>query len=171
MKLVVGLGNPGKEYDHTRHNVGFRILDALCSDWVTMPKCSSLICKTEDIIYAKPQTFMNLSGKAVQELIQFYKIEMADMLVVYDDKDLPFGKLRLRTEGSSAGHNGMNSIIGMLGTQEFSRLRIGVAPADPEVSMHDTADYVLANFTAEEETNVQPIIDEARKTIESFIHN
>jgi PTH1 family peptidyl-tRNA hydrolase len=90
MKLVVGLGNPGKQYIQTRHNIGFRILDTLCPEWQLMTKTSALICKQDDVIYAKPQTFMNLSGASVFALVQYYEIELQDMLVVYDCKDIPF---------------------------------------------------------------------------------
>ncbi|MFA5994909.1 MAG: aminoacyl-tRNA hydrolase [Patescibacteria group bacterium] len=159
MKLIVGLGNPGKQYEKTRHNIGFRVLDEICDNWTLQKSCQALICKNDTIIYAKPQTFMNLSGLAVKKLWQFYKIEIKDILVVYDDKDLPFGKLRFRTKGSSGGHNGMNSIIAELGTSEFPRLRIGIAPTDSQTIIHDTADYVLAKFSKEEEKLLPEIIN------------
>lgn len=169
MKLIVGLGNPGKEYECTRHNVGFRVLDSMCSEWSAMTKCSALVGKSGKTLYAKPQTFMNLSGQAMQALLHYYKIDLADLLVVYDDKDLPFGTLRLRDAGSSAGHNGMNSIIETLGTEQFSRLRIGIAPTDDRAVIHDTADFVLTNFTTEEEKKLPDIIDQAKQIIQSFV--
>lgn len=165
MRLVVGLGNPGKKYMHTRHNVGFRVLDNLATDWQLMAKYSALIHKSGDTIYAKPQTFMNLSGAAVQALMTYYKIPIEDLIVVYDDKDLPLGTVRERDTGSSAGHNGMNSIIGVLGTQDIARIKIGVAPTDPETIIHDTADYVLSNFTADEEQALPEIIEQAVQAI------
>lgn len=166
MKLVVGLGNPGKQYTYTRHNIGFRILDSIVSDWQLMPKASALICKQGDVIYAKPQTFMNLSGASVLALIQYYKIDPLNMLVIYDDKDIPFGTLRFRATGSSGGHNGMNSIIPSLGTQEFPRLRFGIATE--EMEKYDTADFVLAKFTKEEEKQLPEIIEQAVEEIEKF---
>ncbi len=167
MKLVVGLGNPGKQYTHTRHNIGFRILDNMCSDWQLMAKASALICKQGDVIYAKPQTFMNLSGASVLALIQYYKIELPDMVVIYDDKDIPFETLRFRAMGSSGGHNGMNSIIASLGTKDFPRLRVGVATE--EMEKYDTADFVLAKFTKEEEQALPDIIKQAVEEIEKFV--
>ncbi|MDP3970159.1 MAG: aminoacyl-tRNA hydrolase [bacterium] len=170
MKLIIGLGNPGEKHAKTRHNIGFRVLDSICDDYSLMAKCSALICKQEDVLYAKPQTFMNLSGVAVIALIQYYKIDLADILVVYDDKDIKFGDVRFREQGSSAGHNGMNSIIGVLGTNEFSRVRIGVAPTDEEAVIHNTADYVLSNFSKDEEAVLSDIIIEAKQSIIEFVN-
>lgn len=167
MKLIVGLGNPGPQYTHTRHNIGFRVLDSMCSEWQLMTKTSALTCKVGDVMYAKPQTFMNLSGASVLALVQYYKIDLHNILVIYDDKDLPFGTLRFRTSGSSGGHNGMNSIIPSLGTQEFSRLRIGVA--NEEMEKYDTADFVLAKFTKEEEKGLPDIIKQAVEEVEKFV--
>lgn len=167
MKLVVGLGNPGKQYTYTRHNIGFRILDSIVSDWQLMPKASALICKQDDVLYAKPQTFMNLSGASVLALIQYYKIDLTDMVVIYDDKDISFGTLRFRSAGSSGGHNGMNSIIGSLGVQDFPRLRIGVATEAME--KYDTADFVLAKFTKEEEKQLPEIIKQAVEEIKKHV--
>lgn len=166
MKLIVGLGNPGNQYIYTRHNIGFRILDSICSDWQLMPKASASICKQGDVIYAKPQTFMNLSGASVLALMQYYKIDPLNMVVIYDDKDIPFGTLRFRSAGSSGGHNGMNSIIGSLGAQDFPRLRIGVAAEAME--KYDTADFVLAKFTKEEEKQLPEIMKQAVEEIKKF---
>ncbi len=136
MKLIVGLGNPGIEYQFTPHNLGFLTVDRIASDHdveVGNRQCRALTARTvigqEQVVLAKPETFMNLSGVAVRELVE--KIEIrpeADLIVIYDELDLPMGAIRIRERGSSAGHNGMKSIIGALGTQEFLRIRIGIAP-------------------------------------------
>ena len=151
MKLVVGLGNPGKQYQKTRHNVGFRVLDALENK-----------LKAEDqrlkAILLKPQTFMNLSGQEVAKKANFYKIKSEDMAVIYDELDLPFSEIRVRKSGSSAGHKGVESIINSLGTENFTRIRIGIG-RPPE--NFRTEDYVLENFTKEEEPVIQKAVDEA----------
>ena len=136
MKLIVGLGNPGIEYQFTPHNLGFLAIDRIANDQgveVRNRQCRALTARTkigdEQAILAKPETFMNLSGVAVAELVGKLEIRPeADLIVIYDELDLPFGTLRIRERGSSAGHNGMKSIIGALGTQEFLRIRIGIAP-------------------------------------------
>ena len=136
MKLIVGLGNPGIEYQFTPHNLGFLAIDRIADDQgveVRNRQCRALTARTkigdEQAILAKPETFMNLSGVAVAELVEKLEIRPeADLIVIYDELDLPFGTLRIRERGSSAGHNGMKSIIGALGTQEFLRIRIGIAP-------------------------------------------
>lgn len=136
MKLIVGLGNPGIEYQFTPHNLGFLAIDRIADDQgveVRNRQCRALTARTkigdEQAILAKPETFMNLSGVAVAELVQKLEIRPeTDLIVIYDELDLPFGTLRIRERGSSAGHNGMKSIIGALGTQEFLRIRIGIAP-------------------------------------------
>ena len=138
LKLIVGLGNPGPEYSDTRHNVGFWVADELAKrHQAKFRQSARWQARTAriagdgagdhgDVLLAEPMTFMNLSGRAVRELVTFYKIEIADMLVMVDDADLPLGKLRIRMGGSAGGHNGLKSIIQELGTQQFSRLRIGV---------------------------------------------
>ncbi len=133
MKLVVGLGNPGSEYERTRHNVGFRVVDKLASKhgwkWSERRSRAALASGTlglEKVVLAKPLTFMNLSGQAVSELVHWYKIQPEDVLVVYDELDLPIGKVRLRAKGSAAGHNGLRDIIHHLHTTDFPRLRIGI---------------------------------------------
>jgi len=149
MKLIVGLGNPGKQYEKTRHNVGFMVLDALFKAFNLKPQTkfkgefAQVILKGETILLLKPQTFMNLSGESVHLVKDFYKIEDQDILVIYDDLDLPVGKLRLREKGSSGGHNGIKSIIHHLHHQDFKRLRIGI----DKDNFIPTADYVLGKFT------------------------
>jgi len=136
VKLIVGLGNPGIEYQFTPHNLGFLTIDRLADELKVKVKnrqCRALTAKAvigkEEVVLAKPETFMNLSGMAVRELIEKLEISPeADLIVIYDELDLPMGTIRIRERGSSAGHNGMKSIIGALGTQEFLRVRIGIAP-------------------------------------------
>jgi PTH1 family peptidyl-tRNA hydrolase len=135
VKLIVGLGNPGIEYQFTPHNLGFLAVDRIASDRgveVRNRQCRSLTARTtigsEEILLIKPETFMNLSGLAVRELLDEYELTESDLIVIYDELDLPLGTIRIRKRGSSAGHNGMNSIIGALETQEFVRIRIGIAP-------------------------------------------
>ena len=161
MKLVVGLGNPGARYEGTRHNVGFAAVDILAARhgvrWEAAPRGAEALVgrwRSADVVLAKPLTFMNLSGAAIVALLQFYKIELADMLVIVDEVQLETGRIRLRPEGSAGGHNGLKSIIASLGTGNFPRLRIGVGRGDMR---RDLADHVLAKFDADE----RPIIDEA----------
>ncbi len=133
MKLIVGLGNPGSEYEHTRHNVGFRVVDKFASKqgwkWSERRNRAVLASGTlglEKVVLAKPLTFMNLSGQAVSELVRWYKIQPEDVLIVYDELDLPVGKVRLKAKGRAAGHNGLRDIIHYLHTTDFPRLRIGI---------------------------------------------
>jgi PTH1 family peptidyl-tRNA hydrolase len=160
MKVVVGLGNPGKQYHGTRHNVGFAVIDGLAAS----PTCgrfqsrfsaqvAELMEGSEKVLLVKPETFMNLSGRAVREVMDFYKVELADLLVVCDDVNLPLGKLRVRRKGSAGGHNGLKDIQNHLGTQDYARLRIGVDAAGEG----ELVDHVLGRFRPSE----RPIIDEA----------
>jgi PTH1 family peptidyl-tRNA hydrolase len=136
VKLIVGLGNPGIEYQFTPHNLGFLAVDRIADDRnveIRNRQCRALTARTrignEEVLLAKPETFMNLSGLAVQELLNEYELRPeTDLIVIYDELDLPMGTIRIRKRGSSAGHNGMKSIIGALGTQEFVRIRLGIAP-------------------------------------------
>lgn len=155
MKLVVGLGNPGKQYERTRHNVGFRVIDAMS--------------KPVDVIYLKPPTFMNNSGAAVQAALRYYKIGLPDVLVVFDDKDLPLGTIRFRTKGSSGGHNGVQSIIDHLGSNQFARLKVGIAPTDPAGVISDTTDYVLAKFSKAEEKQLPEIIERVVEKVKEWV--
>ena len=174
MKLVVGLGNPGTEYRDTRHNVGFMVADALVDRWrVTdqwREKFEALQIKTvvggEQVILAKPVTFMNLSGQAVAGLAGFYKIEPADIFVVTDDVALPLGRLRARREGGAGGHNGLKSIIQSLATQAFPRMRVGVGRGD---SQRDLSDHVLGRFGADERDTVSAAVLRAADATEMFL--
>ena len=155
MYIIVGLGNPGREYAHTRHNVGFDTIDILADRYgidVTARKHKALVGKGmiegAKVILAKPQTYMNLSGESVRELLDFYKIdETQELIVIYDDISLDPGQLRIRLKGSAGGHNGIKSIISHLGGQEFPRIRIGVGE---KPAGYDLADYVLGHFPKEE---------------------
>jgi PTH1 family peptidyl-tRNA hydrolase len=160
MKLVVGLGNPGKRYDGTRHNVGFEVIDRLAEGPDVGGFQSRIAAQVaewrdggEKVLLLKPETFMNLSGRAVREAVDFYQVELAGVLIVCDDFNLPLGKLRFRARGTHGGHNGLRDIQGHLGTTEYSRLRIGVG-APPE---EQAVDYVLGRFRPSE----KPVIEEA----------
>jgi len=164
MKLICGLGNPGKKYDGTRHNIGFMLLDSLAEEDFS-EKWNALISEStlngEKVILIKPTTFMNLSGRAVAKFANFYKIEAKDILITYDDVDLPLGQVRYREKGGAGTHNGMKSIIQELGTQDFPRLRLGIESRGvtaPE--QMDLASFVLAPFTKEELEIVKPAIKE-----------
>ena len=170
MKCIVGLGNPGKMYEKTRHNVGFRVIDALIQrdNLKTQKKFKSEIVQITlnnvPVLLVKPQTFMNLSGEAIRLVMDFYKLEIKDILIIYDDLDLPVGKFRLREKGSAGGHNGMKSLIQHLNTQEFPRLRIGI----DKNPLFETPDYVLGKFSKEDEKIFVNAIDKAVKCCEDF---
>ena len=171
MKLVVGLGNPGRKYAGTRHNIGFDVLDRLVQrhrlDWESAP-AEAIMAKwrTAGTLLAKPLTFMNLSGHAVGDLLRFFKVDVADMLVVVDEVQLELGRLRARPEGSAGGHNGLKSLIEQLGTEQFARLRIGVGRGD---ARRDLADHVLAAFDPDERVVVAETVDRAADAVELFI--
>jgi len=180
MKLIAGLGNPGKQYQHNRHNIGFQIVDLLAkrhdlhfdikqgkakvalgaisvqvgAEQVPLSPAADALIGSRPVLQplrvalAKPQTFMNLVGPSVQALLRFYKIDPSDLLVIYDDLDLPLGALRLRATGGAGGHNGMKSLIGALGSGDFARLRIGI---DRPPGRMDPAAYVLQDFSAQQE--------------------
>ncbi|KAA3598041.1 MAG: aminoacyl-tRNA hydrolase [Calditrichaeota bacterium] len=171
-KLIVGLGNPGATYKKTRHNIGFEVLDLIASDEnLKFSKGKgkynevSFFLGTQKLILAKPLTFMNLSGFAVRQLLDFYKIEVEDLLVVCDDVNISFGKLRIRTKGSAGGNNGLKSIIQHLHTNEFSRLRIGVGVENNPASL---ANFVLGKFSEEETENLEKIKKTASKAVLDF---
>lgn len=170
MKLVVGLGNPGRKYDGTRHNVGFDVVDLLASrhrlEWESAP-AEALIAKwrAASVLLAKPLTFMNLSGQAVGDLLRFFKVDLADLLVVVDDVNLEVGRLRARPNGSAGGHNGLKSVIGLLGSDEFARLRVGVGRGDRRL---DLADHVLARFDPNEREDVAEMVGRAADAVELF---
>ena len=168
IRLVVGLGNPGKEYAGTRHNIGFEVVDRLAAKlncslrkrW----KFSAEVGEAGGVTLVKPQTFMNRSGVAVAGLIHWLKLSPADALVIVDDADLPLGQLRLRQSGGSGGHNGLRSIIEPLGSEEFARLRVGIGRREPVGA--DITDHVLSKFAAGEREAAREASEEAAKAVE-----
>ena len=161
MKLIVGLGNPGKKYEHTRHNMGFDVVDLFAEKAqvdIDKEAFKGLVGRGkvfgEDIYILKPQTYMNLSGESVREIVNYFKIDLDDIIVIYDDMALEPGKIRLRASGSSGGHKGMQNIIEQLGSEDIKRIRVGIG--EPT---YDTIDYVLSKPLKEE----RPLIDEAIK--------
>jgi len=171
MRIVVGLGNPGREYAATRHNVGFMVADRLlrrASAVGTRKRFRSEVTEAaianQRVVVVKPQTYMNLSGQAVREVVSWFHLPVHDLLVVYDDLDLPFGTLRIRGSGSGGGHNGLRSVIEQLGTNEIPRLRIGIGRGQSSAVRQ-----VLSRFTAEEERAMQQIIDLAADAVECWL--
>lgn len=180
MKLIVGLGNPGKEYDNTRHNVGFIFVDKLTNDLKLKTEREDfsfnknfqsdvLSCKlnSQKVILAKPQTYMNASGEAVKKMVDYYHFGSDDVLVISDDIDLPLGTIRTRLEGSSGGHKGLESVIGQIGSK-FARIKIGIGPNEAKIPSEK---YVLAKFTKDEEKILGPVLDETAKLVLEFIEN
>jgi PTH1 family peptidyl-tRNA hydrolase len=179
MKLIVGLGNPGKKYTKTRHNVGFLVLDEIfeqvakesdISGWELSKKFNAEIAgyteKGEKVILAKPMTFMNASGQSVGLLAHYYKIPPQDIIVVHDDKDLKLGEIKFQKDKGHAGHNGIRSIIESIGSQNFERVRIGIASAN-ERKMKNTAKFVLGRFGVLEKTRLQKITKEVTEKIKN----
>ena len=174
MKLIVGLGNPGIEYQFTPHNLGFLTIDRIASDLgieVRNRQCRALTARApiagEPVVLAKPETYMNLSGLSVRELVAEHQVDVQrDLIVIYDELDLPLGAIRIRQRGSSAGHNGMESILGALGTDEFLRIRLGIAP---ERKVADGVKYVLTPFRKSQEKVVDEILDMAAQAVEVMV--
>jgi len=170
MKAIVGLGNPGREYAGTRHNIGFEVIDEVARRWnVRLRPWKSAadlaVVSVRSAVLVEPQTFMNLSGDAVGRVAAFHKLEPADLLVVVDEVQLPLGRIRLRRSGSAGGHNGLKSIIQHIGIG-FPRLRIGVGRGDPE---WDLADHVLSRFGREEREAVAEAVSRAADAVEMFV--
>jgi PTH1 family peptidyl-tRNA hydrolase len=175
MYLIVGLGNPGAEYERTRHNLGFMLIDKLAAEagvTVKRGECRSLVGNTtiesQRVLVAKPQTFMNLSGEAVGCLRQKYEFDARSLIVISDDLALPFGSIRLRERGSAGGHNGLKSIIGALGTNEFVRLRIGIQPEHP---LSDAKRFVLDEFSRTERESLPEILERAAEALRSVLRD
>src|SRR5712692_9800823 len=174
MKLIVGLGNPGIEYQFTPHNMGFLAIDRIAEKHgvrVINRHCHSLTAKVKvgevEALLAKPETFMNLSGMAVRELVAKYEVDPAkDLVVLYDELDFPLGTLRIRERGSSAGHNGLESIMGALNTQEFVRVRLGIGP---EHKVRDGAGYVLSQFKKAQYETIDLVLDRAADAVEVIL--
>lgn len=175
MKLIVGLGNIGEKYCFTRHNIGFMVVDKLAvSKGLTFKedkKLKSLITKYkyngEDIILVKPTTFMNLSGEAVNAVLNYYKISKEDLLIIYDDISLDLGRLRFKNNGSDGGHNGIKSIINHLKSQKFDRLKLGIGP-QPPIPLEN---YVLQNFSKEQLEILKPMLLRSVESLEYFLVN
>lgn len=178
MKIIVGLGNPGLKYEFTRHNTGFRIVDHLAREIETEFKkvksyyslISRGIINDHKVILVKPQTFMNLSGRAVSKVVSYYKISFRDLLIVYDDLNLDLGQLRIRKEGSAGGHKGMESIMQYLHSEEIPRLRVGIG--NPSTNFNfDCVSYVLSNFKHDEEGKIKDTIKLSTEAIKTVIED
>lgn len=192
MKIIIGLGNPGEKYKSTRHNVGYLVLDKLAKKKEISPagekinfkkdhKFNSLIASTKNkgqsIILVKPETYMNTSGDSVSKIMQYYRADILDLVVVYDDVDIPLGQIRLRLKGSSAGHNGAQSIIDTLGSDQFVRIRIGISDQlknvqeiDKKENKIDTKNYVLSQFSKREMKIVEKVADQAAELITKSLY-
>jgi peptidyl-tRNA hydrolase, PTH1 family len=173
--LIIGLGNPGREYRHNRHNMGFRAVDQLAQAWqipLAHVRNKALIGQGvwngQHIILAKPQTFMNLSGQAVASLHRFFKVPLEKILVLYDDLDLPVGTLRLRESGGSAGHKGMTSIIQQLGSNAFPRLRLGIGRPNGRLPVEE---YVLQDLSQAEEKLMPTLLDSSVQAVEKYLQD
>ncbi|MEA2113361.1 MAG: aminoacyl-tRNA hydrolase [Patescibacteria group bacterium] len=176
MKLIVGLGNPGIQYNKTRHNLGWRVVERLARElgivnWKMEMRFNAFIAKAflngEKIIFAKPQTFMNNSGIAVKSIADYYKIPSEEILVIHDEIDLPLGEIKIQKNRGAAGHNGVQSVIDHLKTKNFTRMRLGIKPAEEKTL--ETEKFVLQNFTAEEEEIVREEIKRAVQVIRTAL--
>jgi PTH1 family peptidyl-tRNA hydrolase len=176
--LVVGLGNPGSEYDNTRHNIGFDCIDAFhdaldLGPWTQQKDMKSIISDgrigDSKVIAMKPTTFMNLSGEAVQAVAHFYKIPIQNIVVVHDELDIDFGQVRTRVGGSAAGHNGIKSVTKMLGDENYGRVRIGIGPKTPE--QIDSADFVLQKFNKKEQADKQALHKEVTAILSEYAYS
>jgi len=181
MRLILGLGNPGKKYQNTRHNIGFAAIDFLFEEWLKdegftawhedkkfQAEISEGNLNGEKIILAKPQTFMNNSGASTSVLVNFYKTKPENVVVIHDDLDIAFGEIKVQTDRSSAGHNGVKSIIERLGTQAFTRIRVGVAKTD-RAKQGDSADYVLNKFGLVERLKLKVVKNKILEEIKKII--
>ena len=172
MFLVVGLGNPGRQYENTPHNLGFMTIDRLAEDCgiaVTRPEQRSLVgrgrIEGQEVVLAKPQAYMNLSGGPVKGLLEKYELGVQDLVVVYDELDLPWQSIRIRVRGSDAGHNGMKSIIAALGTKEFTRVRLGIHPGRPV----DAAEFDLTPFRRSQQKDLEEFVGLAAGAVRSIL--
>lgn len=171
MKLIVGLGNPGKEYQNTRHNFGFMAIDhAINGKYKLQTKnkyeYAKEIIAGETVIFLKPLSYMNLSGSAVSEIINFYKIDIKDVLIIFDDLDSDFGKIKLKTNSSSGGHNGVKDIINKLGTKDFARIKLGIN----NEYKRDVKSFVLSKFSKSETGEINEILNTVDEIINDFIN-
>ena len=173
MRIIVGLGNPGDRYRCTRHNIGFRCIDLLSRQWdirLSERRAKAVLGRgrrqEQDVVLAKPRTFMNHSGQGVAYLLTRFGAKPADLVVVYDEMDLPVGKLRLRPGGGPAGHNGIRSLIAELQTTAFARLRVGIGPPAPD---QDQVSHVLSRFSAEESPEMTRIVEQAAAAVDCLL--
>ena len=173
--LIVGLENPGKQYEKTVHNVGFMVVDKLLDRLGVKAKdkgCDAVFattfCKGEKVVIAKPQTYMNLSGESVKQLVKYNNMEASDVIVVYDDIDLPLGAIRIRKEGSAGTHNGMKNVIANLGTTQVARIRVGVGDDRGKMQLKD---YVLSNVCGEKKEKLDKVIDRASQCLQDYIED
>jgi peptidyl-tRNA hydrolase, PTH1 family len=178
MKLIVGLGNPGQEYATNRHNIGFLCINYLAKshrieldDKRGKARIGTGSIAGQPVVLAKPQTYMNLSGESVMPLMQRYSVKLEDLIIIHDDLDLPLGKLRIRPENSAGGHNGIKSIIGVLGTQNFIRIRVGISrpPGDPEDKAVNIKDYVLGDFDDQDKPVIEGALKRVGEAVETII--
>ena len=175
MYLIVGLGNPEEEYNRTRHNMGFHTINKIANQYnleIKKNKFHGLyenaIIENQKVIFVKPQTYMNLSGNCVKEFVEFYKIENDKIIIIYDDMDIEPGQIKIRKKGSSGGHNGMKSIIEMLGTEEFPRIRIGIGR--PQYK-DDKINYVIGEIKEEDVEKLEKGVDKAREAVIEILKN
>lgn len=172
MKLVVGLGNPGDRYNFTRHNVGFLALDFYFkvskASWEAKPRLGAIFSRIGDVLFIKPQEFYNDTGRVVREYLRYYKIDLSDVLVICDNFDLEFGKVRVRSKGAAGGNNGLKSIDAALNTSDYKRIRIGTENNELRKKMGDV-DFVLSKFTPEEKVDLPKILSEVSAEINNFI--
>ena len=174
MYIIAGLGNPGRQYAGTRHNMGFNVVTRIADDYkmqITIKEHKALCAKGfiggKKVLLALPQTYMNLSGESIRELVNYYKIDPeTELLIIFDDISLDVGRMRIRAKGSAGGHNGIKSIISMTGTQNFSRIKIGVGE---KPAYMDLADYVLGHFSKEERVEINKSIENAAKAAELIV--
>ncbi|QQR42463.1 aminoacyl-tRNA hydrolase [Myxococcus xanthus] len=176
MKLIVGLGNPGREYERHRHNIGFMVVEALLSRARAELNQEKFAAKVgqgtlagERVLFVEPQTFMNLSGRSVAEAARFFKVPVADVLVIHDELDLPLGRLQLKAGGGSGGHNGLKSIVSSLGDESFIRLRFGIGKPEGPNARERVSGYVLSNFDDGERREMDALIDRAMDMTELWI--
>ena len=175
MYLIVGLGNPEEEYGQTRHNMGFNTINKIAEKYdikVNKSKFHGIyenaIIENQKVILLKPQTYMNLSGISIKEVMDFYKIDLKDILVIYDDMDIEPGKIKIRKKGGSGGHNGIKSIIENIGTEEFSRIRIGIGRPTPE---KDKINYVIGAISIEEKEKLEKGVEKSVEAVEEILKN
>lgn len=178
MRIIMGLGNPDQQYSSTRHNLGFRVVDAFAREYEFpdfklekkfKAEISEHTLNNEKVLLVKPQTFMNLSGESAASLLNFYKPHLEHFLIIYDDVDLPFGTMRIREGGSSGGHNGIKNLIQHFGTENFGRIRLGIA--NTMLDVMPTSEFVLGRFSPDEEEELPKIIEKAVAATAEFLEN